>query len=690
MDYYLSPPAVEERNPLQLTGRLLRVQRVLLAVTVVGLPVAYVPGVFADPVNIPKLSLLLGVVALAVSLRLALTALGQPFFVPRRFLVPTLLLSASLVASWIASPYTSWASFGVYTRFNGAIPYLAVVVFALLVADAFKGRPTPVARALVGSGAAVATFGLVQMFFLGATVGAESETGWITSTLGHSNFAGGYLALTLPLAVGLWLDRRTSRWGLALTAGIGSALMFTFSQGAWIGAGAGVVWLAGTRGRERGAWTRWLAPIGLAAGFCLTVGTVLTTVVIDHPYAKLPGFFATATSRGFLWETALATASERPLLGWGPNGFAVQGPLHRTVEDALLFGLTKAEDPHSLPLAVWTNLGLVGLAALVLVGAAVVGSAKDSLITQALRASLVAYVVQSLVSVDVVSLRFGFWTVLAALATSITAPSDTRGPSPVSHARKIVAALICVTGLVGGLGTTLFLAVPDARAQRGEEAFRRNRVEEGRRQFSAALDVRAELEYRRRLAMRLGHAALALGEEGQPLIDEMSALFAEIEHIPDVQVLALHGSLLNEWSVYEPEANARAIAILQRAQALDPNDPVLATILADALVQEGRPAQAERELLGLEHLLTARYPEFRARHPDLWAGLAIAQAQQGKSVQARETLASAPTHLDSSCRQLLARELLKDPALRDPRRVGLACPPSLARLLMPRQRGESE
>lgn len=672
-------------KPLSVAERLMQVQRVLLGATVVSLPIAYFPGAFADPINIPKLSLLLGALALAVSIRLALTVLGTPFLVPRSFLIPALVFCASLIASWITSPYTSWAAFGVYTRFNGAIPYLAVIGFALLLADAFQGRPAILVRALVGSGAAVAAFGLIQMFFLGATVGAESETGWITSTLGHSNFAGGYLALTLPLAVGLWLDSRTSRWGLALTAAIGAALLFTFSQGAWIAAGAGALWLAGEMGHERRDWTRWLAPIGLAAGLCLTVGTVLVTMVIDHPYAKLPGFLATATSRGFLWETALATAAERPLLGWGPNAFAIQGPLHRTVEHGLLLGLTKAEDPHSLPLAIWSNLGLVGLAALVLVGAAVVRSSKDSLPVKALKASLVVYVVQSLVSVDVVSLRFGIWVVLAALATSIPSHADTRAPSSPSGARKIAAVLLCLTGLVAAVGAASFLAVPDVRALDGEEAFDRNEVEQGRRHFSSALEVRAELEYRRRLAMLLGHAAVDLGEGGQPLVDEMSALFAKIEHIPDVQVLALHGSLLNEWSVYEPEANARAIVILQRAQALDPNDPVLTTILADALVQEGRPAEAERELLRVERLLTIEYPEFRGRHPDLWASLAIAQAQQGKEVQARETLASAPGRTGSSCRQLVAEELLTQPSQRDPRKVGLACPPSLARLVVPRE-----
>ena len=663
-----------------------RAQRFLLMGAVGLLPAAYGPGVFADPVNIPKLSLLLGALALAASLRVALTILGVPFSAPRRFVVPALLFAAAVVTAWAASPYPSFGAFGIYTRYNGAIPYLAIIAFSLLLADAFRGRPIALTNALVASGVVVALFGLTQMFFHGATIGAESETGWITSTLGHSNFVGGYLALTLPAAVGLWVAREHAPWGLLATATIGAALLFTFSQGAWVAAGSAALWFTGRVARTQRAWMRWLSPIGMTLGVALTAGTVLVTMLLPHPGAQLPGFLATATSRGFLWRTALATGSDSPLLGWGPGAFAIQGPLHRTVEDALLNGLTRAEDPHSLPLAVWSNLGILGAVALTLVFLTALWPAGNGdLQTQALKTVVLAYLVQSLVSVDVVVLRFGIWVALATLAVAQMPPSISppQGVAVPSRARRVSAGLTCLAGSIAAVAVTAYLALPDISVQRGERALEAGRIAAGRELFGTALEVRSEPEYRRRLALLLANRALEEGKSGAPLIGEVNRLLEEVQDVPDVQALALHGSILNDWSVYESSANSLAIALLQRASVLDPHDPTLAVILADALVQEGRPEEAEKVLLPIERLLSIEYPEFRSKHPDLWATLAIAQARQGKEEQASETLRSAPK-APTSCRTLIAAEMLK-PTQPDTQRIRLACPASLARLIVPRE-----
>lgn len=51
--------------------------RLLLLATVALLPLAYGPGLFVDRFNVPKLALLLSVVAVATGIRLALLLLGR-------------------------------------------------------------------------------------------------------------------------------------------------------------------------------------------------------------------------------------------------------------------------------------------------------------------------------------------------------------------------------------------------------------------------------------------------------------------------------------------------------------------------------------------------------------------------------------------------------------------------------------
>lgn len=661
---------------------LLQVERWLLLLTVAVLPVVYTPGLLTDPYNMPKLTLLISVVCLTLSLRISAGLLGVPWSGLRILLLPAALLSLAFVASWLGSDYRSWSLLGLYLRYAGLIPYLAVIMFGLLAADAFAGRGERLLYALLTGAVVVAGFGIFQMVFMGSRLATQSGTTYIISTLGHSNFLGGYLAIMLPLALGLWVrGGRAARVGMAATILIATCLVFTVSQGAWL---AGIAGAAAFIGLASGGPATWKRRFGMAAAIAAgaaSVGAVVMSLLVPHPIVNLPSAFRTAASRGLLWEGAVSTGMLRPLLGWGPNVHAIEGPLRQVLENGLVLNFVKGEDPHSVPIAMFANIGVLGLAAwaFVFVWAWRVWrrTARPSRMQLAAAAAIIAYLVQSLASVDEPTLRFVLWVLVAAVTASAnTEPSDGKH----TRQRAPAAALLAVLGLASAFGAVLVLSVADYRVKQGIVAFGEQRVSDGRASFAAAFSLRADNEYRRRYAAALTEAALERPSQGAPLIEEMKDTMTYLEDFPDAQSLTDYSRFLNGWSLVKPEANVEALAVARRAQQLDPHNPLLAVQIADILLQLDQPQEALSELAPFEELLTRDFPEYSGAYSEFWGALAMVHAELGNFEAVRSALARGTT--TGTCRPLLALELLKPRAdqVADPA-LGLVCPPTLTQLL---------
>lgn len=659
-------------------------ERLLLLVTVALLPIAYARGLLLEFVNMPKLTMLFVVVCFATSLRVAAAALGTPSTGLRLLLLPASVMSLAFLVSWLASDHRSWSLLGLYGRYAGLLPYLAVILFAVLLADAFAGRPEPVLYSLVAGGAGVGLYALVQMLFLGALIATNSPTAYVTSTLGHSNFAGGYLATILPLSLGMWIQGgRVSRWGVASTVLITSGLLFTVSQGGWIAGIGGSALLAGLAAGDRHRWAPRLGALMGAGAAGVAVAAIAVPMAIPHAYAKLPAYLSTAVSRGFLWESAFAAAAAKPLLGHGPNAYAIEGPLHRSVESALFTNFVKGDEPHSIPLAMLANLGLVGLTsfAFLFVWALMKwrSDRPSSVLRTATLAAIGAYGIQALVSIDEPALRFAFWVLLASTACfAVKAPSQSTRRSSLRFAAPLAWIAIGI-GVFGAGLATVGLPLADYKANRGTQLFTTGAVVQGRTQFLQALALRDDNEYRRRYGGALGIAALE-GHGGQALVDEMKEQFSYLDSFPDAQALAFYGELLNLWSSERAEANEEALQVYERATELDPYNPLLAVDVSDALLQEGRPAEAEEHLERFERLLTEQYPEYAPLYSDVWSSLAMARATLGRDDEARAALARVSE--TGSCRYLIATELLKprDEQERSPA-LAFQCTETLLQLL---------
>lgn len=129
--------------------------------------------------------------------------------------------------------------------------------------------------------------------------------------LDHANTAGYVLAMTIPLAVAVVL---TSKWiwrvlGGASLAAQASALLLTYSRGAWLGCGAALLFLlVATR-----KW-QWIAAIGVLSGSFLLLVPSLGNRLVS---LARPSQDTSLSGRSYLFRAALQVGLDHPLLGVG-------------------------------------------------------------------------------------------------------------------------------------------------------------------------------------------------------------------------------------------------------------------------------------------------------------------------------------------------------------------------------------
>ncbi|MDQ3964089.1 MAG: O-antigen ligase family protein, partial [Actinomycetota bacterium] len=413
-------------------------RRVVLTSLVVGVPVVFLRATL-DPFNVPKLSLLASGVLLVLAIRVIEMIQGTSWRGIERLWIPAALLSGPLLLSWLLSPYRSWAVFGLEPRFEGIVPYLFVILFGLLLNDAFRGRGPELALALCWSGAVVGGYAVIQTIgmdpFEWSLFGAPTEA---VSTTGNPNFTGGFLGIVLPVGLALAVaDRGRRRVILRLMVPIALGWIAARSQGGWAAGIAGCALVTGHLVSSRYRRARLLGATVAIMAALATVGVVIIAMI--QPSGRFTPDAALVRARW--WQAAIGMGMEHPIVGRGPNSFAMEGVSHRPLEDALVFGFDFPDDPHSIPLAMFANLGLPGLMGFIgILGWAIWFFARaraPSLLQVGFLAAVVAYFVQATVSIDELTLRTGLWIGLAGLGTFQAAPDREQRPaSKKSRARR--------------------------------------------------------------------------------------------------------------------------------------------------------------------------------------------------------------------------------------------------------------
>lgn len=219
------------------------------------------------------------------------------------------------------------------------------------------------------SGVAVVLLGLAQ--FSGLAVALFPTTGpndqAVYSVFGNQDFFGGYAAITLALASVPALSQGRNGWWWALAAVILlSGVVISSSRSAWLAAGVGML-VALLLARKRLAW-------GRLAVCALLAAVIAGGAMMRYPERTVERVAVTMTPvdegghlRLWFWSGAVLMLQEHPFFGVGLGNYAYWSPRYQGAAlDApggqlLMRNTLHTIHPHSEPLEIATETGMLGL-----------------------------------------------------------------------------------------------------------------------------------------------------------------------------------------------------------------------------------------------------------------------------------------------------------------------------------------
>ena len=411
--------------------------------------IAWLPGA-VDPLTYPKLLVLVaGGLAVAPAVVQRWRAPGRPTGVA---LIPAVSAIAIVVwgaISMIGSSAPLWGTLmGWWGRGDGLLAWLGASI--LLVGAITLSRPE-VERAvlwLLGGATLVALIGLLQA--AGVSV-LEGAGGQVVGLMGNTNFAAGYFAIMGPLALGraltpgvLW--QRV--WSGVLFVVIAALAVLTDAvQGpAALAAGLvamGVAYALLYRGRFRTAGL-------ISAGVIILLGA-LALVGSFVRVGPIAGLWSERTFdiRQQYWQTGINIMNGLPVFGTGPDNFARYVAEYRPESYVELLGPTlRVSAAHNVALQFGAVTGWLGLllwvtlfasSAILLIIRIVRAPVASIALTASVAGALAAYLVQGMVSIDMLPLLATGWLV-AGLAVALTCEPAPVPPPPPSAQPKTRAA----------------------------------------------------------------------------------------------------------------------------------------------------------------------------------------------------------------------------------------------------------
>lgn len=344
-----------------------------------------------------------------------------------------------------------WSVVGAPRRHEGL---LSLVAYAILCA----GTLVVVARggfrvwltAVLAGGTLAGLYGIAQYFGLELIVRDSIRVDWWRpfSTSGNPNFLGAYMVLIAPLAAAALVTARRRSVALLSLAALAVTVLTalcTYSRAAWLGlAVAAAVFgvlcaLRLTRADAQGPWRRLAsacAMVVVLAGIFFAPQSPLGASRADWSAAQRawttiePG----DPQRGFqwrlyFWHLTLPLLARRPVLGYGPETFALVFPQKWDAERTrlfgeMLFGPPRIDKAHNETLDMAMSTGVLGVAAFWWVLMSVVRAGRAALsahgphwaLTAACLAGMAGYWVDVQWHFSVVSVAPVFWSVMGAAA----------------------------------------------------------------------------------------------------------------------------------------------------------------------------------------------------------------------------------------------------------------------------------
>lgn len=426
----------------------------------------------ADSFSLPKSAIahlasfvLLGLLMALVWLEPNLVARSAMHIAVAGFLLAFVAATVFALDSYVALFGTSRRYLGLSQTADNVVVYAA----AALVLQ----RAVDLRRALVALGCAsalLAAYAILQSRGIDLLKYPEASA---FATFGQPDIAGGFFgvaAVTFAVIGAYVLLASKNRLLGSAAVGVGLLCLGAFAvngvRNGVLAIGAGLI--AGALiGLKRG--TRYRA-------FIVTVGLLALIAVIATAVSPVgarlrPDLLrsdASVLGRLEIWETALRLWSSRPLLGLGPDNFAVGYPAARGEISLSLNGIGVLQNStHNWPLHVATSAGIAGALGLVAIFAtgtlAIAREGRQGLGIFAV-VPLTAYVGQSLVNVSDVALEWVPWMCLGVVASAY----GRRAAAPESRRSADQVTAVAVLGVLFLIGSSLVASNELARIQASE------------------------------------------------------------------------------------------------------------------------------------------------------------------------------------------------------------------------------
>jgi O-antigen ligase len=326
---------------------LVAVQKGVVLALVFLLPVTIDPRT-ADVFAVVKFSILATGGVLLLGLLVADLVVRRDH--PRPTIVHALVafLVVWAVVATLTSGHAELSTLGFYSSNNGVVTLACLALVFAVTAGAFRPsdvRPS-VAVLWFATTGVVVLYGVLQLLDQawpghglepvnwpsGVGVKVFGSTG-VWATFGNPNHLGGYCAIALPLGLAMLFGARAA-WERALSGAIlaGLALIVgqTSSRGAWVAAFVGIVLMAALNRRTIFGVIR-RRPVLSAGGVVVAVASVafsFNSGLLSKGSAALfdTGGSTTIAQRLQFWQTTVRMAGDKPLVGFGMDGYRLTFP----------------------------------------------------------------------------------------------------------------------------------------------------------------------------------------------------------------------------------------------------------------------------------------------------------------------------------------------------------------------------
>ena len=359
---------------------LLRFRQIVLVAVVVAIPSLFDPSTI-DVDDLPRLVVLI----VAAVLLLATWAVDAAWngWRPRRLVNGFQWVLVAIVVWFAITTVTSveprQSFLGRYGSYEGFILLAALAVVVSALAESFDSESLPALfRVVVAAAAPVLVYGAIQFYGLDIDKGSPIDfVQWhsafhnVFASLGNPNHFGGYLVTVLPFGVVTavltrhrWL--RVALWGWVALALV--LLLQTAARGAWLAAViGGAVLVVGLLPKLRAS----ARTAGIAAAAAVVVAVALVAGGSRFLGAKAAallqfGSGSSVSQRYGYWSAALHLAAHHPLVGTGPDTYAVTYARYQSASLAKVLGSTFfVNSAHNIFLSWLANEGIPGFVLIV-------------------------------------------------------------------------------------------------------------------------------------------------------------------------------------------------------------------------------------------------------------------------------------------------------------------------------------